>query len=453
MGCRAVVPGVCSDTGDTAGLGNSLAGSQVIHNLKISIVVVNIDNLACRGQATRLQASLLPALTLLCFQLLVPLSVAGIKVGNLVLEPSAKLGLRYDTNVNSSEAAPLEDTLLELEVRWTGNWDLTEYNTFNFEFGATYRKYLQNEELDRELLNFSLIPDTHLDLGIRISEYLSLLLADDLRFADDTTDTIGFDGQGNVLRFDTLQYSRIENEFSARLLWDVSQNDKAFAYFRRDDIVTYEDEFDYVDRSTHALGVDWKHILGEAALVGVTGEMTWSDHAEAVRNDSSGYSAAVYANYGLTEFISLEGRYGYQHEDFEEGGAIDDSSDVSSPYWSIGLNHTVNSSLSHAISYAQSTRLGFLANSVDYDTLSWAVAYNGLRNTVVNAVASREWAEDSGGVYPEEFERWLLQVSAVHTLSPRMNIELAFSYQEKDSNRILRSYDRMQVSVFLARRF
>ena len=109
------------------------------------------------------------------------------------------------------------------------------------------------------------------------------------------------------------------------------------------------------------------------------------------------YSAGVFLETQITNYLKLRVAGGYQNIDFDNIGLVNDPQDVSDYYANLSLSHRVNSVLTHSLSAGHETQLGVNSNFTTLNYVRHTANWNILYHTLLSTELFYEDAEDSGG--------------------------------------------------------
>jgi len=368
----------------------------------------------------------------------------NLKLGPMAFNLTGQVGLTYDDNIASVENNPASDFILQGGLSFQGNWEITQINELNFSIGASYKKYFEHPELDSSNTFLSIDPDTEISLEAYLGP-VTLTVSDAISFSSDPAGvrTPDSDEEEPILKF-----SRWHNRFSIQALWEMNALTALEADYSRIDQIPLEDEFSFLRRGTHSLSAQLTRILGPDLSSGVWARVQQTDYSGDVQNDSTGYSLGFLLNWQISDFTSLTLQPGWLFRDFDRGGSNTDQSDFAGYTFTAILSNTPSSVYSHSLSYNRSLDYGFVSNYQLQQRLDYQFVYAGFREFEIAGGLSLEHSEDSGGLRPETFHRWIFRLGTSYNLTPQSSLRLNYQHIRKDSDLEGRSYRRNLVSVF-----
>ena len=379
------------------------------------------------------------------------------KVGPLQFSPTAEASLAYDTNITRLPSDEIADFVLRASLGLNGSLALPFDNSLSYGASFDTIHYLDNADLSSENSNSSLVfvPTLDLGLGIALSETVRLDFTDNLVVSQDATGSIGRDEDGELLN-NLLQFNRLENTFRASLIWDVNSINSLSFSFSRTDLYPFDDEFRDTQRVTETFALNWRHILNARVTLGLGGGLSRTHYETNFQNDSEGRFVNASLTWSLTDLIILTADTGYTWSDIERTGVVNDlSGGDAGTGWDVGLQweHSFTSIMSYALAYRRSLDFGFVANRTKVDSLSWDFTWLGFfRNDLLLSVEYL-WAEDSGGIFAEDYERLSVTTGLEYAFSPDLRTRLGYRFTQKWSNFAEREYTQHVVDVTLTYAF
>lgn len=368
------------------------------------------------------------------------------KAGSFSLDLIATSGVEYNDNINASGVRPLEDIILTAGVDVESDWQISQYNALSLDLGLSFAKYLKHSELDSSNSFLNLSPDTTLAFDVRVGSF-DIQVYDNLGFSADPTDSIVVDPLTQEVEFEVLQYNRFSNTAGIDVNWDMNSLTKVNFGFKRHDIIPLDSQFDFTDRTDNVFSASVKRQLSSKLTVGAKGSITSTEYEDNFQNDSKGNSAGVSIEYSTQERISLALDVIWKTIDFSNNGNNSDNSDTSTINVDLSLRHRMNSSYSHVFRYSRTTDLGYISNSFNSDRVEYGFDWRLIRRMPFNGAISYEKNRDSGGLSPEQFDRFSFRLGTDFRLNSRLTGTIGYNYSNKQSDIELRSYSQNRLFV------
>jgi hypothetical protein len=390
----------------------------------------------------------------------------NLQLGPMKLRFSATLGVEYNDNINLSEdgsaviATPtgpvtvtteqLSDFIIRPQINMNALWPLTQLNTLKLDLGLGYSFYLDHSNYDTSTLLIS--PGSQLAFDIFVGDF-RFNFHDRFSIQQDPTEQIGL---SNV-----TDYTRFENTAGVAGLWDLNSVVATLSYDYYN-FVSFDDAFNYLDRHAQMVTGSVAFTPNSTMSVGVEGAFVATDYNEDVLNDSIAYSAGLFWETQVTNYLKLRIAGGYQNINFDNIGLVNDPNNVSDYYANLVLSHRVNSVLTHSLSIGHENQLGVNSNFVTLNYIRHTANWNIFLHTLLTTELFYEDAIDSGGygyfigtpgsyLYnpfaAETIHRYGGALALGYQLTQHVTLGLRYQYIQKDSNLPLRDYRQNRVSL------
>ncbi len=362
----------------------------------------------------------------------------NLKLGPFNFDLTGSYSVLYDDNFNASGVSPQKDIILTIGMRLSGEWKLTEFNVITLKFEALSERYLDHPQLDSANNFIKLTPDTELDFSVRVKT-LTFRFYDKLSYATSPTDSLAVDPNTGEINFNVLQYGRYENTAGVEVKWDLNKFLINFG-FNRMDINARENQFESTDRTQQTVPISAGVFIGANLFAGMEGSIYSNTPKIQLNNRSKGYGIGPFVIWKLSKVMRLDLSLNLVKIDFDQSGSNQDFSDVSEINVKLNIFHTVNKKFFHNISYIRTTNFGFIANATTLDILNYDFNYQLLKKVEFKGNLNYTHAKDSGGLFPEEFNRFGYSLTMGYAYSDKLSLRLRYATAEKTSDLDLRAY-------------
>lgn len=391
----------------------------------------------------------------------------NLQLGPMKLRFSATLGFEYNDNVNLSEDASAlipspfgpvlvktekqSDFIIHPQIGINAIWPITELNTFRLDLGLGYAFYLDHSGYDTNTVLVS--PGSQLAFDIFVGDFR-------INFHDRFS--VQQDPVAEITLSNVADYGRFENTVGVSVLWDLNAAVATIGYDHYNYISTTSD-FDYLNRNAEIVTGSIAFTPNATMSVGIEGAFVDTYYDEHILNDAISYSAGLFLETQLSNYIRLRIAGGYQNINFDDNGLVRDMHDLSDFYANISLSHRVNAVLTHSISAGHETELGINSNYTTLNYVRYTANWNILYHTLLSTEFFYEQADDSGGLGPlfvpapgvflfnpflaEHIHRFGGALTVAYQLTPHVTLGLRYQYTNKDSDLPLRDYQQNRVSV------
>lgn len=391
----------------------------------------------------------------------------NLQLGPMKLRFSATLGFEYNDNVNLSEDASAlipspfgpvlvktekqSDFIIHPQIGINAIWPITELNTFRLDLGLGYAFYLDHSGYDTNTVLVS--PGSQLAFDIFVGDFR-------INFHDRFS--VQQDPVAEITLSNVADYGRFENTVGVSVLWDLNAAVATIGYDHYNYISTTS-VFDYLNRNAEIVTGSIAFTPNATMSVGIEGAFVDTYYDEHVLNDAISYSAGLFLETQLSNYVRLRIAGGYQNINFDDNGLVGDMHDLSDFYANISLSHRVNAVLTQGISAGHETELGINSNYTTLNYVRYTANWNILYHTLLSTEFFYEQADDSGGVGPlfvaapgvflfnpfvaEHIHRFGGALTVAYQLTPHVTLGLRYQYTNKDSDLPLRDYQQNRVSV------
>ena len=384
----------------------------------------------------------------------------NLQLGMMKLRFSATLGVEYNDNVDLSDSVsvtvmgpngpvtlsvePQSDFIIRPQINLNALWPITQLNTLRLDLGLGYSFYLDHSNYDTSTVLIS--PGSQLAFDIFVGDF-RFNFHDRFSIQNDPVQEIGL---SNV-----ADYTRFENTAGVSALWDLNSvvATLGYNYFNW---VSFDDQFDYLDRHAQIVTASVAFTPNSTMSVGPEAAFVASDYNEEVLNDSIAFSAGLFFETQVTNYLKLRVAGGYQNINFDNIGTVNDSNDVSDYYANLLLSHRVNAVLTHSLSLGHENQLGVNSNFTTVSYIRHTANWNVFLHTLLTTELFYEDAIDSGGqgrgflfdpYAAEHIHRYGGALSVGYQLTQHVTLGLRYQYIQKDSDLLLRDYRQNRVSL------
>ncbi|MFZ1218452.1 MAG: hypothetical protein WAO00_04125, partial [Chthoniobacterales bacterium] len=377
------------------------------------------------------------------------------------------LGVEYNDNINLADdgsilanlptgplalaTTPQSDFIIHPSVNLNALWPITQLNTLKFDIGIGYAFYLDHSNYNTD--SVLLTPGSQLAFDIFVGDF-RINIHDRFSLEQDPVSEVAL---SNV-----ADYGRFQNSAGVAVLWDLNQAVVTLGYDHYNFIAT-NDIFDYLDRNADIFSATVGFTPTSTMTVGLEGSVIDSYYDKNVLNDSLTYSIGAFLETQITSNLKLRVAGGYQNINFDTGGLVNDSQDLSDYYANALLSHRVNSVLNHNLSIGHESQLGVNSNYVKLNYARHTATWNILYHTLLTTELFYEDAQESGGqgrLFPpipglpnlnpfaaEHIHRYGGALSLGYQLTPHVTLGLRYQYTQKDSDQPLRDYRQNRVAL------
>jgi hypothetical protein len=348
---------------------------------------------------------------------------------------SITTGIEYNDNINLSQTDEQSDVIIRPQFNIDAIWPVTQLNTLKLDLGLGYSFYLDHSNADTNAVLIS--PGSQLSFDIFVQDF-RINIHDRFSLQQDPVAELQL---SNV-----VDYGRFENTAGVSVLWDLNKAVLTFGY----DHYTYvstTSTFDYLNRNAEELTASAYFAFTTATGGGLEASTVYNYYDQNVLNDSTSYTVGPFVETQLTNYLKLRVSGGYQSINFDSGGFVSDSSDVSDYYANILLSHRINASISQTISAGHEAQLGVNSNFIELNYVRHTATWNIINRTLLTTELFYEDGDDSGGIFGEHIQRYGGAIAFGYQFTQHITLGLRYQYTQKQSDQPLRDYKQNRVSL------
>jgi len=340
-------------------------------------------------------------------------------------------------NVSLAEATPESDFILWPVIDLVSMYPVGQRNVLQLFTRAGYRKYLSHSQYDRATVQ----PGSALSFDVFVKD-IRINLHERFSYEEDPIREGAVSG--------VASYGGFSNVAGTSLLWNLRDVTLKFDYdyFR---FVSSSDLF-HNDRSSHlgVMGVGWR--VHPSATIGLEFSANATEYDETFFNDNVGYSAGVYAQWQLTDYISIQPRAGYALYTFSRNELFGTPADFGAYYWDLRLNHRIGQAVNYTLSGSRSIQLGINANLSDRwsvrGQINWAIIPG---STLATGLFYESGRESAGG-FGDNYDRWGGNIGIGYQIMEKLRASLTYGVFMKTSVVASRDYNQNRVTLTLSYR-
>jgi hypothetical protein len=343
----------------------------------------------------------------------------NLKVGPMLLSAGSTLSTEFSDNIRSTDTGREADLILNPEVTIEGTLKLTKLNTLTLSLGFGYVWYLNHPDLDSKTL--ILAPGTNLTYNIKVGPVL-LTLYDEPSVAQE---------QANQLTLrQIVSYGQFSNTAGLTALWDLNVVDLSAGYDHVDSIAL-QSELDDQNSSEDQAKVTVSYRYSPSLREGIQATLTSVHYSSSLQNSGNTYSVGPFIEARLTKHINVDASAGYQGGNFSSGGQTQDNSSMGSYYASLGISHDLNRFIQQTLSLSHEAQLGTMSNFVTTNTVDYSASWNITDGITLAANGSASNAQESGGIYAQDFDYYTIGLSTSLALSRKLNLNMFYRYTRR----------------------
>ena len=297
------------------------------------------------------------------------------------------------------------------------------YNSLTIDVGIGYIKYVNHPELDATSSTIFVDPATAISFDVKVGDVM-VNIHDHPSVPQDETDLL-------TLR-NTFTYSRFLNTAGISAVWDLNRVvlNVGYDHFNA---IALRHQLDYLNQSAEEFHASASSKVTDSVAVGLESTASIISYSEDIQNDGTTYSAGVFTEVRWSDYVHFRLAGGYQGSNFDGGGLTQDSSNIDGYYANLSIIHTLNNYFSHRVALGHEAQLGTLSNftTVNYVRYSWN--WDVLNRVSVGGDGSFEDAQESGGIFAEDIQRYTAGIYLSYALTKKLGVGMHYRYTKRDS--------------------
>jgi hypothetical protein len=187
---------------------------------------------------------------------------------------------------------------------------------------------------------------------------------------------------------------------------------------------------------------------GAAGGWGISAGVSQVDYQQAIQNNSDSVSVGLFAQQMLSRNMKVVAEIGWQNSEFGTLGSLNDFENYSGIYGSLIFDHQIRRSVRYSLSLRHDANDGIGSNFYELTSISFTPQISLSNQTNLNLLLGYDWIDESG-VLGETATRLRASARVQRPLSSKITGSLEWSYVNKDSDLISRTYARNLFTVMM----
>jgi len=390
----------------------------------------------------------------------------NLEVGPVLLNVGAGLSGGYNSNTGLSQEASGGSAYATPSANLSLLWPITDLNTLTFALGFGYSYYFEVAN-DNSPGGFFISPNSALTgtffVGdFRFTPYDQFSLQNDPTAAGELS---------NISRFSIYQ-----NSAGCNVDWDLADLivTLGFDWFN---IFTGSGSTDlsYLERRTLTPSLAITYYITKTLIAGAQATAALTDYTGGTGSyavpstDPSGssgassgptvsgqnnniiYSFGPFANWTISEYMTLTGRAGYTLGEFQDTNASSAQAggNPSTYFFNLGFSHRLNEYLDYTLGASRSTQLSAIVGTNFVETWVFSLGLNWkiIDELSLTTPLSANLGQVSGDLYPENYQQYTGGIGLGYKLTERLGSSLNFTYIIKNSDLPNTSYQQWNATL------
>ena len=359
------------------------------------------------------------------------------KAGDFRLLTSASLGAEYNDDVTLSNGAPEDDFILKPLLDLSASYPITSWNLLKLQLGVGYDCYLQHSDLDALRLNSG----SELSFDVYVKD-IWINLHDRFSYSQNsgTEAAVALSGR----------YGGLDNTPGLTTTWDLQDLVLTLGY-DHENFLSSASEFEYLDRASELLLARAGFRVHPKLTTGLEATGSFTSYDQPVLNDSTSYSAGLFADWQPGPYFRVQPRAGYTFYLFDQTSRVIRAVDQDAWYADLTVTHAITETISYSISAGHELRLGIQADSIEDTYIRPAVHWAAMKRLNVTASFSYENGTQgnsgSAGGLHETYDWFSAGLGLSHHLTDKLMVSLDYRYTYRTSDAASRDYTQNLVTL------
>lgn len=363
-----------------------------------------------------------------------------VKFGDFRVLASPSLAAEYNDNIRVSDEEQQDDFILRPSLQLTGTHPISQRNLLRLRLGIGYDYYTQHEEYS----SFRLEPASEISFDVYIKD-LWINFHDRMTYLRDPGRESGVANSG--------RYGGFDNTAGITTTWDLNDLVLTLGY-DHNNFISSSREFEYLDRSSELLLGRAGFRLSPALTTGVEGTGSFTSYNQArLLNDSTGYSAGVYADWQPSAFVRVQPRAGFTAYMFDQTSRFIRAMDQDGWYAALNVAHDITDSIRYSVGVGHQIRLGIQADSIESTYVQPSISWRFIRGfpftTYFNYEHGTQGAGRSLGNFEEDFDWFSGGISVSHAITKKLRASLNYRHTLRTADAASREYSQNLVGIYL----
>lgn len=384
----------------------------------------------------------------------------NLEIGPVLLNVGAGLSGGYNSNTGLSQSASGGSAYATPTANLSLLWPITDLNTLNFSLGIGYSYYFEVSN-DNSPGGFFISPNSALTgtffVGdFRFTPYDQFSLQNDPTAAGELS---------NISRFSIYQ-----NSAGVKVDWDLADLiiTGGFDWFN---IFTGSGStnLSYLERRTLTPSLAVTYYITKTLIAGAEATAAMTDYTGGTgsyqvtdpqnnqtntvggQNNNIIYSFGPFANWTISEYMTLTGRVGYTFGEFTSNNTSSSQAggNPSTYFFNLGLAHRLNEYLDYSLGASRSTQLSAIVGTNFVETWVFSLGLNWkiIDQLSLSTPLSANLGQVSGSLYPEKYQQYTGGIGLGYKITERLGSSLNFTYIIKNSDLPNTSYQQWNATL------
>jgi len=365
--------------------------------------------------------------------------------GPLKVDVKGVFEAEFNDNINYSNNDKQSDIILRPGIIVAANCPLTEINTVSLQFGVSYEDYLVHKELS-SYTNFAEVsPDSKLAFSMRFNTFTATIY-DSFNYSVQPSDAFAVDPSTLAIITHVKAFGRFSNQLGLNGNWDLGSV-VVYGGVYRYDVFPQQSDFAFLRRWQYTASVGVRYQFDNGMSLKLDGSYTWNYYQQHLENNSTSWFVGPTLAGPLGRNWTFSASLGVVQYHFDDNGTNGDTSQPLDYTGELSLSNKTTKAINQTLTLSQSSSFGYVSNAITVDRVSYKCDWLIQPKIDLILYGYVERGQDSGGLAPETYEKYVLSPEVDWDYTKRMSFYAYYEFTDKFSNFSDRNYTRNRIVI------
>ena len=372
---------------------------------------------------------------------------ATMQLGPAKLDITGSFEVEFNDNINFSRTDRVADIILRPGLVLSASDKLNDNNTVALQMGIAWDEYLIHEYLSSYSNFADISPESKLAYTIRIPPF-TFSVYDSFNYSVQPTDALDFNPATGKILTTVRDFGRFMNQFGITGDWDLN---KVVLYggLYRADVFPESSAFNFLRRWQYTASAGIRYDISPKLQAKLDVNYTLNYYKVHLENDSSSWYIGGTLSGALGNTITANATVGFAGYNFDHNGSNGDFSQPSTITGALSLSQKLSNNLQHTFTLTRSSSFGYVSNTITIDRVDYKIELQHFLFPLMTGTLELyyETGADSGGLAPENYDKYVISPSVNYKLSKRASWYASYQFTDKFSNFYDRTYYQNQFII------
>jgi len=369
------------------------------------------------------------------------------QLGPVKINITGSFEVEFNDNINFSRTNRVYDIILRPGLTVAANDVLNDNNTLALQLGIAWDEYLIHNNLSSYSNFADISPDSKLAYTIRLPPF-TFSVYDSFNYSVQPTDSLAFNPATGQVLTNVRDFGRFMNQIGASVDLDMNRV-VPYAGIYRYDVFPIQSEFDFLRRWQYTASVGVRYDINPKLQAKLDANYTLNYYKVHLENDSSSWYIGGTLSGTVGSTLTLNGTLGFTGYNFKSNGSNGDNTQPETYTGSLSASQKLSNNIQHTFTLTRASNYGYVSNTLAVDRVDYKIEYQHflLPLMVGTLELYYEQGDDSGGLAPETYKKYVITPSVNYKLTKRSEWYASYQFTQKFSNFSERNYYQNQIII------